>query len=139
MREIVYRIQDAAGRGPFRPGFSRRWADEDFAPDCKAFPTWMEEFGEHLIQNRGRLGEHFGSAVRTIEKLCEWFSPSERLKLASLGFNAVSVPIDRVLAESQNQLVFARKLPLHRSVVVVPWAVVPRALAISQASREGEA
>jgi hypothetical protein len=125
-KATVYRIQDEVGRGPFRPGFSYRWADDTFTAGSKAFPTWMEEFGEHLIQKRGRSGEHFGSAVRTIEKLCEWFSPTERLKLASMGFNAVSMTIDRVLAESENQLVFARKLPLHWAVVVVPWAVVPR-------------
>jgi hypothetical protein len=91
-KTTVYRIQDDVGRGPFRPGFSHRWADDSFTAGCKAFPTWMEEFGDHLIQKRGRPGEHFGSAVRSIEKLCEWFSPTERLKLAAMGFNAVSVP-----------------------------------------------
>lgn len=125
-KETVYRIQNDVGRGPFKPGFSHHWADDSFTAGCKAFPTWMEEFGEHLIQKRGRPGEHFGSAVRTIEKLCEWFSPTERLKLAAMNYNAVSMTIDRVLAESQNQLVFARKLPLHWGVVVVPWVAVPR-------------
>lgn len=127
-KATVYRIQDDVGRGPFRPGLSQHWADDSFTAGCKEFPTWMEEFGEHLIQKRGRPGEHFGSAVRSIDKLCEWFSPTERLKLAAMGFNAVSMPIDRVLAESQNQLVFARNLPLHWCVVVVPWTVVPRTL-----------
>lgn len=135
MKEIVYRIQDDVGRGPFRPGFSHQWADDSFTAGCKCFPTWMEEFGETLIQRRGRAGEHFGSAVRTIDKLCEWFSPTERLKLAAIGFNAVSVPIDRVLAESENQLVFARKLPLHWGVVTIPWAVVPRYAPQSPADR----
>jgi hypothetical protein len=120
VKDTVYRIQNHVGRGPFQPGFSWKWADNDFTGGCKAHPTWMEEFGETLIQRRGRPGEHFGSAVRTMSKLCEWFSPTERSKLAAMGFNVVSVPIDRVLAESESQLVFARKLPLHWGVTIVP-------------------
>lgn len=120
MKQIVYRIQNDVGRGPFRPGFSHQWADASFTGGCIAHPTWMEEFGEHLITKRGRVGEHFGSAVRTLDKLCEWFSPTERAKLAAFGFQCVMLDIDRVLAESKCQLVFARKLPLHWGGVIIP-------------------
>src|ERR1700722_13204458 len=116
----IYRIQDGSGRGPFRPGFSRQWADESFGLGCKQFPTWMEEFGPDLIELRGRAGEHFGSAVRSPQKLCEWFSSTERAKLAMLGFYVVSLDIDRVLAESSNQLVFARRLPLNQGAILMP-------------------
>jgi hypothetical protein len=119
----VYRVQDGEGRGPFRPGFSRHWADETFRGRVKPFPTWMQEFGADLIERLGKGDEHFGSAVRTPEKLCEWFSPMERAKLALLGYSAVSLSIYRVLAESENQLVFARKFPLHRDALIIQWPV----------------
>ncbi len=120
MRITVYRIQNNLGRGPFQPGFSHKWSDDSFTGGCKAHPTWMEEFGEHLITKRGRPGEHFGSAVRTLDKLREWFSPTERDKLAAFGFQCVMLDADRILAESENQLVFARKLPLRWGGVIIP-------------------
>jgi hypothetical protein len=131
VKETVYRIQNHVGRGPFQPGFSHQWADDSFTGGCKAHPTWMEEFGENLIARRGRPGEHFGSAVRSLEKLCEWFSPTERDKLEAFGFNAVSMTVDRVLAESPAQLLFARKLPLHWCVTIIPMS----SIALSQAER----
>jgi hypothetical protein len=41
---VVFRVQDSRGRGPFAPGFSRQWADREFAPGMVALPTWIEEF-----------------------------------------------------------------------------------------------
>lgn len=119
----VFRVQDADGRGPFKPGFSRLWADEDFAPGMKPLPTMMEEFGWGLIEREGRPGEHFGTAVRSVEKLGAWFPQSEQRKLKSLGFNIVSLVPGRVIAESENQLIFARKAPLRCGVIVIPWRV----------------
>lgn len=119
----VYRVQDREGRGPFRPGFSREWADETFNNGTVAMPTWMEEFGSDLIDRSGHAHEHFGTAVRTIDQLCKWFSPTERARLAVCGYNVVSLAITRVLAESDNQLVFARRRPLHHGVIIVPWPI----------------
>src|SRR5262245_6350137 len=56
----VFRIQDAEGRGPFKPGFSNRWTDEDFAPGMKPMPPWGDEFGWDLIERLGYPDEHFG-------------------------------------------------------------------------------
>lgn len=124
MSERVYRVQDANGRGPYQPGFSRQWADEDFAPGMMALPTWMEEFGSDLITRLGRPGEHYGSAVRSVEKLSEWFSPTEQRRLAALGFIPVALRANRILAESKNQLVFARQRPLARGALLMPWPSV---------------
>lgn len=117
----VIRIQDSRGRGPFQPGFSRVWADEDFAPGQKPMPTWMEEFGLDLIRSQGAPGMHFGTAVRTLDQLFCWFSETERQRLAALDFHIVSLKIRRVLAESKNQLVFERGRPLNHGAIVIPW------------------
>ncbi len=119
----IYRIQDKEGRGPFKPGFSKVWSDDDFALGVKAHPTWMQEFGSDLIAKNGKPGNHWGSGLRTIEKLNEWFSKAEQARLAQLGYNVVSMQIDRILAESENQLVFERARPLHKHVVIVPWKI----------------
>lgn len=113
---IVYRVQDHKGRGPFKPGLSKRWADEVFAPGQEELPTFMEEFGNDLIERLGRPGEYYGSAVRSADKIKRWFSEAERTKLHKLGYRLVSMKADRVLAESSNQIVFARRRPLYRDV-----------------------
>ena len=118
---VVYRVQDKSGRGPFQPGFSRKWADIDFAPGMAALPTWMEEFGDDLINRHGRSGEYFGSAVRTIDEISRWFSEKEKTRLQKLGFRVVSMRVNRILAESKNQVVFARDVQLRRRIVIHPW------------------
>lgn len=106
---LVYRIQDAEGRGPFRPGFSVQWLD---ATEHCAFPSWIEEFGWCIPDDLRAQGWHFGSACRTIEGVKKWFSRTERHRLARLGYALVAIKPDRVLAESERQLVIARQRPL---------------------------
>lgn len=121
----VFRVQDARGKGPFQPGFSRFWADAHFAPGMKPLPTWMEEFGADLVDKSSSPDEHVGSAVRTLSDIGKWFSASERARLESLGFNVVALNVGRVLAESENQLVFARSAPCNRGATLIAWAAVP--------------
>jgi hypothetical protein len=118
----VYRVQDSRGRGPFAPGLSHRWADEEFAPGMLPLPTWGEEFGIDLIDREGRVGETFGCATRTLDGLLRWFSASEAWRLDRMGFSVVLILPGRIIAESPNQLVFARYAPLTRGVIVLPWA-----------------
>jgi len=118
---IVYRVQDKRGRGPFKPGMSHRWSDEDFAPGMESLLTWPEEFGFDLINRDGRPGEHFGSAVRDPMELSRWFSKTEQEKLHKLGYRPVALRVDRVLAESKDQLVFARQKPLWRNARPIQW------------------
>lgn len=115
----VYRIQDAEGRGPFRPGFSRKWSDGYFASGMQALPTWQEEFGADLIARRGLPGEHYGSAVRKVKDLGRWFSAAEQERLRAMGFRVVSIGRVRILAESKNQVVFASRVPLARAALGV--------------------
>lgn len=126
----VYRIQDSEGRGPFKPGFSHRWTDEEFAPGMGPMPAWGDEFGWDLIKRLGFPNEHFGTAVRSLSDLNKWFSRSEQSRLWRFGYLPVTMRVDRVLAESENQLVFARRRPLNRGVVFQPWPgeSVPAAL-----------
>lgn len=119
----VYRVQDNEGRGPFKPGFSQVWADPDWAPGMKPLPTFMEEFGRDLIDRLGQPGEYFGSAVRAAGDICKWFSADERRRLCDLGYSVVALKISRILAESENQLVFARRTPLRHGAIIVPWPV----------------
>lgn len=114
---FIFRVQDGEGRGPFRPGgFIRRWAE----PHWLKLPTWMEEFGPSVVELR-KPWEHIGCGVRAIEQIRNWFSPGERERLLRLGYNVVSFPIDRVLAESANQVVFARAIPLRDFVTTHHW------------------
>lgn len=113
---LVYRIQDAEGRGPFRPGFSQHWIDH--TAHCE-FPSWLEEFGYCVPPDLIQQGWHFGSACRTIDGIKQWFSRTERRRLAKLGYSLVAMKPDRILAESERQLVIARKLPLNDGALIV--------------------
>lgn len=111
MKRRVYRVQDAEGRGPFRPGLSKLWIDD--TTEAPSLPTWMDEFGWDVCDRLGKPGEHFGSAVTTIDRISLWFTPIEQGRLARLGFQVVSFSDARVIAESENQVVFARLRPLR--------------------------
>ena len=118
----VFRIQNNIdGRGPWQPGFSIKWADDDFAPGMFQLPTWMEEFGADLLARLGERHEYFGCGVRELDKIKLWFSNSEKDRLMKLGYNVVSLRIERILAESKNQLVFARRRPLYEGAVIVEF------------------
>jgi hypothetical protein len=124
-RRCVYRVQDAEGRGPYRPGFSKKWLDED--PRALGLLPWFEEFGTRILI--GTEGMHCGSACRSLEQLERWFSPSEIRKLRRFGYSPVSMIADRILAESDIQLVFARHKPLNDGVQLLDWSSTERAQA----------
>lgn len=116
---IVFRVQDADGRGPFKPGVTETWLDAD--PDRTGPPSWMEEFGPNLLRDVGKAGEHHGSACRTIDGLLGWFTATERSKLAGLGYRVVEFRDARVLAESESQVVFGRMKPFAVGAIVRRW------------------
>lgn len=111
----VFRIQDADGRGPYKPGFSHVWCDDFGAPPP---PTWMHEFPSVLRRMNDETA-HYGTACRSIEQLRKWFTPTELCRLQLLGYHLVVMEVDRVLAESKNQLVFARRKPLNTDIDVL--------------------
>lgn len=112
------------GAGPFKPGFSKNWCDPEFAPGQQALPTWLEEFGKDAINRLSKPHEHhFGSAVRITGELRKWFSETERLRLAMLGYNIAAITNARILAESENQLLIGRQEPFA-NCILIPWTTI---------------
>lgn len=114
----VFRIQDEAGRGPFKTGFSRVWLRD--RPDHENLRPWTEQFKVHDILFRAG-GLHVGCACRTVDQLRRWFTLDEYLPLLICGYDAVSLDADRVLGESDIQIVFARRRRLSDGAV--PFAL----------------
>lgn len=110
----VLRIQDADGRGPFKPGFSKKWIDDDGPPQPK---PWTLEF-PGLLKRMNDREAHYGCACRTVEQIREWFTPSELVRLHIFGYRLVSMTVDEVLAESRHQLVFKRLKPLREDIEI---------------------
>jgi hypothetical protein len=110
--------KDDAGRGPWRPGLSRFWVDED------SDRPLVQETSVDLLRRAGvvlRPGWHYGCACRSFEALLAWFTPVEVGRLGAMGFSVVRLEVDRVVAESEHQLVFARRVRLNRDIVRLPW------------------
>lgn len=62
------------------------------------------------------FGKHFGCACRTLAQLRRWFTAEEYATLQAYGYQAVRMDVQRVLAESDIQLVFQRARPLRAGV-----------------------
>ena len=109
-RTIVYRIQDADGRGPWKPGYSHRWV-EDRPDHDNLLPSFME-FGP--VYQQILYGEHAGSGCLTVEQLRRWITQSEYAKLKALGYKAVKMRVGRIIASSDVQCVFGCPMPLNQ-------------------------
>lgn len=112
---IVYRIQDADGRGPFKPGFSHRWTED--RPDHENLVPWFVDLGR--MDLRMIAGMAGGTACRTLEQLRRWFTPSEYATLQRFGYQAVQLEAGRIIGESGIQLFFERCRPLKEGAVPV--------------------
>jgi len=110
--ETIYRIQDKSGRGPWKPGFSHKWVEDRV--DHDNLVSWMQEFGP--VHNKLLAGEHGGCGCQTIEQLQRWFTESEYKNLKKLGYRAVKMNVNRIIAESDIQLFFGRAKPLRRGI-----------------------
>lgn len=108
----VFRIHDAAGRGPWRPGFSHLWVKS--RSDLENLIPWPVQFdAPKILYQMVKSRKHAGCACRTIEQLRRWFMPEEYETLLKYGYEAVIIRVDQVLAESDIQLVFLRDRPLN--------------------------
>lgn len=112
----VFRIQDAEGRGPFKPGFSKYWIDAD--PPSGDMPDLMTAFGNDWLCDIPPL-MYAGTACRSVETLLRWFSPLERERLKEMGYSVVSLRADRIIRENDDQLIFARHFPHNVGAVVI--------------------
>lgn len=105
----IYRIEDDAGRGPFKPGFSHVWR----SPRGKDFPPPWEEAALSLGEFQKLFSEHGfqgGCGCRSLAQLKEWFTLTERLRLRKLGYKVVSFEPDRILLETPTQVIFERRV-----------------------------
>lgn len=110
---LVFRVQDADGRGPFKPGFSATWADD--VRDFSMLP-WFQEFGLYILERAPPDVVYFGSACRTEAQLRKWFSDAELNRLFLSGHRVVQIEADAILAESAIQLVFGCRKPIRDCV-----------------------
>ncbi len=101
---IIYRVQDAEGRGPWRPGMGLLWIDE--RPDHENLRPMFEEFPDVLSRHRYEMS--LGCGCRTVAQLQRWFTPNEYRRLQGFGYRAVSMGVERILGESAVQGVFER-------------------------------
>lgn len=106
---LIYRVQDAQGRGPFRPGFTEKWITP--GRDLDALPPWFSEFDICITEMSKNY--HLGCGCRTKIKLGTWFSYPELIILQNNGYRICEIQPDIILAESDIQTVFATKDPLN--------------------------
>ncbi len=110
----IYRIQDAAGRGPWKPGFSDKWVADRLESEYAKLVPWIYEVGP--VHLDAIFGAHVGCGCRSLEQLRLWFLPVEYKKLLEFGYKAVQMSAGRILGESEIQCVFERASPLNEDV-----------------------
>lgn len=108
---MIYRWQDADGRGPYKPGISHYWADENHAE--RQLPPFFEEFGMDIVKQCGPH-ESMGCGFRSAEQMNAWFTQDEQDRMRLMGYRFGKLIADRIIAESEKQLVFVRRLPFRR-------------------------
>lgn len=113
----IYRIQDVNGHGPFKPGFSKLWVVD--RQDLENLPSWMIEFHFETVHQKIKQGEFSGSGCKTLKQLRRWFIREEYENLQLFGYRTVKLSVDRILAQSAIQCVFARKKPLSQDFEIV--------------------
>lgn len=111
-RIVLLRMQDINGRGPWKPGLSDQWVDHERRFDL---PALQEDFGfdlKPMVDAAFKRGLHIGTAVRGAEIFNQWFTPTERVKLAMLGYRIVDASACEILGETQYQAVIGSAEPL---------------------------
>lgn len=106
----VYRIQDANGRGPFKPGMTRFWSVD--RPDHDNLRPWLESVSHSQLATWHRKYRHLGCGCLTLEELRRWFVPREYETLLLMGYRAVEIGADSILWRDGTQVVFGRRRPL---------------------------
>lgn len=118
-RIFVYRVQASDGRGPWRPGFSERWIDND-APVGRLSETIMDLMPIRELRSLPDT-MHYGCACRTLTGLRDWFTAIEIARLESLGFYPVRINVDQILAESPWQMLVGRVRPFADGASRLRW------------------
>ena len=112
-RNLLYRVQDKRGRGPFAPRFSKWWVES--RPDHDNLLPWFLEFpGFYPVLRKKEVA--FGVACKTPEQLKRWFTRKEYEKLIGFGYQAVKIDYARIFVHSDIQCVFSRNKQLNQDV-----------------------
>ena len=114
LNNIVFRIQDVEGRGPWKPGFSHKWVQD--REDHENLLPWHIEFGR--VTQYAYSWELIGCGCTSIEQLRRWFTDVEYCTLLSYGYQAVQITASRILAQSDTQCVFTTKIPFNKQFVI---------------------
>ncbi len=106
----LIRMQDAEGRGPWRPGFSYSWSDPLGKPLPKPITLAVKNFRSFAMKLHGE-GFHIGCAVPE-GAIRLWFSEAEERRLLAMGFSWVDASGCKVPWRSEEQALIASRLPL---------------------------
>jgi hypothetical protein len=115
-RQVVLRVQDQNGLGPYRPGFTESWVD---GPESSARqPDFIREFGWDAVHNVPKH-MHFGFGFRNLDQLNNWFSETELKRLMTkYDYEVVALEADFIFRESRHQVMFGRSLPFTTGILV---------------------
>lgn len=114
MPNVIYRIQDSEGRGPFKPNYSSRWVVK--RPDHDNLLPWMAEnrkLAEELLS--GKLKKNVGCGCTTLDQLRRWFIKEECKILLKEGYRAYLMEVDEILFQSKVQTVFSHSTPFSEA------------------------
>ncbi len=109
-RETIFRVQDMAGRGPYRPGFSHLWIDPRRPPEER--PDILAVMPLYKI-DLAPVGTHLGAGFQDPQRLRWWFQFGELKNLENRGYYPGFLEVDGILHEEPEQLVFYRYQPLR--------------------------
>ena len=116
---VAYRVQADDGRGPWRPGWSHTWIDDE-APADRLTETIMDLMPiNELMALPAEMS--WGCACRTQDALMRWFTLRERTRLGAAGFYPVRLNADVVLAESPWQMLIGRTRPFSEGATRLRW------------------
>jgi len=116
----VFRYQDNEGRGPFKPGMTERWlVDHESKPK-----GLIQRIGPHgvrfaincFVRKHAEI-HNLGFGCATIDGLFRWFTREERIMLHGFGYRMVAMQVDGIVAENDDEIIFARRMPLSRRAV----------------------
>lgn len=116
----IFRVQDAAGHGPFQPGFTLQWFQGRDDIEADALAPFDQSAVIAAIRPLDRSHTHIAYGCLTIAQLTRWFLPVEYHTLRSRGYVAVSMLVDEILLQSPTQCLFSRPMDLTRGCHVFP-------------------
>jgi hypothetical protein len=112
-KTTVYRIQDAQGRGLFKPGMSEKWLDKDrtFLPEAPV---------KELMRISRQAGSefHLAFACLSLEDLRKWVSKTEYARLQKLCYYACSLEVEK-FHPLEYQVIAGRKRPYRKGAKLI--------------------